>query len=102
MRVVIGKGSCGIAAGAEKIERIFKKSDIDVSLTGCIGMCYNEPIAEVVDDKTGTVKMYVKVNEDAAAEIVKSLKGENNEAGKYEISSGDMDLLSGQDRKSVV
>ena len=95
MRIVIGKGSCGIAAGAEKIEEIFKKSNFDVSITGCIGMCYIEPIVEVVDN---TTKTYVKVNADAAIEIIKALKGEANEAQKYEIPQKDIELLSQQTR----
>ncbi|MCL1992518.1 MAG: NADH-quinone oxidoreductase subunit NuoF [Spirochaetes bacterium] len=99
MRVVIGKGSCGIAAGAEKIEDIFKNAGLGVSTTGCIGMCYNEPIVEVYDDDAGTRKTYVKVDADAAGEIVKTCiggGGADGSAGKYEISRQDADLLAGQ------
>ena len=42
MRIVIGQGSCGIAAGAEKVRKALLSQNIDapISITGCIGMCY--------------------------------------------------------------
>jgi len=52
-RVVVGMGTCGIAAGAEKVldtlkEYISKKNiDVDLVTTGCIGMCYKEVNIEV-------------------------------------------------------
>ena len=98
MRVVIGKGSCGIAAGAEKIEEQFKKSNVDVSITGCIGMCYIEPIVEVIDDAANTKKTYVRVNSDIASEIIKTLSGNVSEAEKYEILPKDLDVLAAQTR----
>ena len=49
-RVIIGLGTCGIAAGGRKImeaamEEISKRGlkDVSVETTGCIGMCQNEP-----------------------------------------------------------
>jgi len=56
MRIVIGMGSCGIAAGAGKLkdqfEDLLKDSgkDVSVEITGCIGMCYLEPIVDVYKD----------------------------------------------------
>ena len=42
MRIVIGEGSCGIAAGAGKVysalEKVVGKDD-SLRITGCIGMC---------------------------------------------------------------
>ena len=43
MRIVIGQGSCGIAAGAEKVRKALLNTDINpenISITGCFGMCY--------------------------------------------------------------
>jgi NADH-quinone oxidoreductase subunit F len=72
--VTVGLGSCGIAAGAgktyEKI-RILKESDnldFDLKKTSCVGMCYREPLVEIVDE-TGTY-LYGDVNEDRAMEII--------------------------------
>jgi len=56
-KIIVGLGSCGIASGGLKVkevlETLIKESKIDVSLgeTGCMGMCYKEPIIEITDDK---------------------------------------------------
>lgn len=55
-KVVVGLGSCGIAAGAaktyEKIESLKNTGLIDIELTktSCIGMCYKEPLIEIRDN----------------------------------------------------
>ena len=56
-KVIVGLGSCGIAAGASKtysvLEEILAKGEMDFELarTSCIGMCYNEPLVEIQDEK---------------------------------------------------
>jgi len=56
-KVIVGRGSCGVAAGAAKISDLLAreignaKIDASVAVTGCIGMCYLEPIVDVVDEK---------------------------------------------------
>ena len=54
-RIVIGLCTCGIAAGGRKImeaamEEIAKRGlkDVSVETTGCIGMCQNEPLMDIV------------------------------------------------------
>ena len=54
-RVIIGLGTCGIAAGGRKImeaamDEIAKRGlkDVSVETTGCIGMCQNEPLMDIV------------------------------------------------------
>ncbi|MFP4662284.1 MAG: (2Fe-2S) ferredoxin domain-containing protein [Halanaerobiales bacterium] len=52
-KIIIGMGTCGIAAGARKILKVvldeIEKRDLDVvvSQTGCIGMCEKEPLMDV-------------------------------------------------------
>ncbi len=55
VRVIIGLGTCGIAAGAREVmravlEEIEKRGlkDVVVESTGCIGMCQNEPLLDVI------------------------------------------------------
>ncbi len=56
-RVIVGLGSCGIAAGANKtykeFQRIMETDQLDFELrkTSCIGMCYREPLVEIIDDQ---------------------------------------------------
>ena len=71
MRIVVGQGSCGIAAGAAKVYSALKdslrNSDITLSSVGCIGMCYLEPIVDIYEGDE-LIKRLVKVSpEDAEA-----------------------------------
>ncbi len=56
-RVIVGLGSCGIAAGANKTYQEFQrimetdKLDIELRKTSCIGMCYREPLVEIIDEQ---------------------------------------------------
>jgi len=75
MRILVGQGSCGNAAGANKVyealaaELADKKIGAELISTGCIGACYMEPIVEVIDDD-GEKYTYVRINADLAANIV--------------------------------
>ncbi|KAF0129309.1 MAG: NADH-quinone oxidoreductase subunit F [Bacteroidetes bacterium] len=73
-RVVVGLGSCGIAAGAAKTyDRLsaIKAAgiiDFELSKTSCVGMCYKEPLVEIHDER-GWV-MYGDMTEDRIQEIL--------------------------------
>jgi len=102
MRVVIGEGSCGIAAGAAKVHsklhELLEGSDISVGIAGCIGMCFLEPIIDIYDEKT-LLKRLVKVKEADAETIADALNKNDFEAlKKYEISEDDSVFLSKQTR----
>jgi len=72
--VTVGLGSCGIAAGAgktyDKIKAMLEteKMEFDLRRTSCIGMCYREPLVEILDD-TGTY-LYGDVTEERAIEVI--------------------------------
>ncbi|MGM0597790.1 MAG: NADH-quinone oxidoreductase subunit NuoF [Myxococcota bacterium] len=65
--IKVGLGTCGVAAGAKEIEKVLRKKikentvDIDVTPTGCIGMCHREPMIEY-RDKDGRVFFYGDLN----------------------------------------
>ncbi|MGB4140916.1 MAG: (2Fe-2S) ferredoxin domain-containing protein, partial [Limnochordia bacterium] len=54
--IKVGLASCGIAAGAQQVYDEFanqlSKAELnaDLILTGCLGMCYCEPLVEVSTD----------------------------------------------------
>lgn len=54
-KVIVGLGSCGIAAGAKDIYQQLQSENEENNLsfqldkTSCIGMCYLEPLVEVID-----------------------------------------------------
>jgi NADH-quinone oxidoreductase subunit F len=72
--VTVGLGSCGIAAGAiktyEKIKALKEQEKLDFRLkkTSCVGMCYREPLVEIIDD-TGTY-LYGEVDEERAIGVI--------------------------------
>lgn len=76
IQVIIGMGTCGIAAGAKETLDAFisalndKKIDnVIVKQTGCMGLCYVEPTVEVcVPGMPNTI--YGKVSADVASKIV--------------------------------
>ena len=73
-KVIVGLGSCGIAAGANKVYNKLKaikdaeNLNFELAKTSCIGMCFREPLVEVVDENGSMI--YGDVNEDKALEIV--------------------------------
>lgn len=76
-QVIVGMGTCGIAAGARDtmkaiLETIEKEgmTGIIVSQTGCIGLCEKEPIVQVVVGEQAKV-VYGKVNPEVARQIMK-------------------------------
>ena len=77
IQVIIAMGTCGIAAGARDIMKsilnyieIEKVSDVTVTQTGCIGLCEQEPILQVVLGDQPKV-MYGKVDAQLAQRIMK-------------------------------
>ncbi|MFO8054562.1 MAG: NADH-quinone oxidoreductase subunit NuoF [Bacteroidales bacterium] len=103
--VTVGLGSCGIAAGADKvykkIEALRKAEDINVELrkTSCVGMCYNEPLVEVEDD-TGYY-MYGGIDEKKIVEIMQEHVLNSNPVKEHVVLSdvfetSDASYLEGQ------
>ena len=77
MKIIIGEGSCGIAAGAAKIYDYFAENAkfAELSITGCIGMCYLEPIVDVIND--GQKRTYCKIGTDILPEFLDALKNKD-------------------------
>ncbi len=76
VRVVVGMATCGIAAGARPVLNAFVSelakrgmNNVQVTQTGCIGMCRLEPIVEVYVPGEEKVT-YVKMDEEKAARVV--------------------------------
>jgi len=76
-QVIVGMGTCGIAAGARETMKAIPDeiekdslSGILVTQTGCIGMCEREPIIQVVVGDQAKVT-YGKVTPEVARQIMK-------------------------------
>jgi NADP-reducing hydrogenase subunit HndB len=92
IQVVVGMGTCGIAAGAREtmkaiLETIEKNniSGITVTQTGCIGLCEREPIVMVTVGEDAKVT-YGKVTPDVARRILKEHVGEGKIVEDHKIA----------------
>lgn len=75
-KIVVGMGTCGIAAGARKVmtailDELKKRNlnDVIVTQTGCIGFCKYEPLIDVIRPDEPKVT-YVNLTPEKAREIV--------------------------------
>lgn len=76
VRVVVGMATCGIAAGARPVlnafvEEVNKRGleNVQVTQTGCIGVCRLEPVVEVYVPGQEKVT-YVKMTADKVPSVV--------------------------------
>ena len=86
-RIVVGEGSCGLAAGAGAVYAALEKAltpeiPATLGITGCIGICYLEPIVDVYD-AAGALHRCVRVKPEDAETIVSAVK-----TGDYSGLSG--------------
>jgi NADH-quinone oxidoreductase subunit F len=72
--VLIGLGTCGISAGGEKVFRALQEELKEhpgafvLKETGCIGMCYREPLVEIQEE--GGSHLYAEVTPERIGRIV--------------------------------
>jgi len=78
IQVIVGMGTCGIAAGAKQtldafITGLDEQKLVDTCMvrqTGCMGLCHSEPTVEVIVPGMPIV-IYGKVDENVAKDIIK-------------------------------
>ncbi|NQT57352.1 MAG: (2Fe-2S) ferredoxin domain-containing protein [Bacteroidetes bacterium] len=77
MQIVVGMGTCGIAAGAKKsLDAFISELDVQnldsvaVTQTGCMGLCYVEPTVEVIVPGMPNV-IYGQVDVETARRIIR-------------------------------
>ena len=104
-KVIVGLGSCGIAAGAAKTyERLLAikaagKFNFDLAKTSCVGMCYKEPLVEIHDQR-GWV-MYGDMTEDRIEQLLEqyfrnSEIAEEDAVSASSFEASENDFLKGQ------
>ena len=98
MRITVGEGSCGIAAGAHKVFEALVAEGATPSITGCIGMCFLEPIVDIYEDKT-LLRRLVKVKAEDAKAIADAVKcGDLSSLDYITITAEDASFLEKQTR----
>ena len=75
VQILVGMGTCGIAAGSNKVIKKFEElakirglENVTVKQVGCLGLCFSEPNVEIVKEGLPEV-LYGKVDEKFAVRI---------------------------------
>ncbi len=98
-KVIVGLGSCGVAAGAGKVYdkiramQAAENLDFELKKTSCIGMCYREPLVEIVDE-SGSY-LYGGINEERAVELIEKHINQHSPVKDYIVQS---DLFETSDK----
>ncbi|MBZ5638723.1 MAG: NADH-quinone oxidoreductase subunit NuoF [Acidobacteriia bacterium] len=93
-KVIVGFGTCGIAAGAEETYRALGQAlgargdGLSVARTGCIGMCYQEPLVEIRDD-SGRRHLYGRVTPDRVSRLVQEHLGQHHPVDEWLVWTDD-------------
>lgn len=78
--ITIGLGSCGMAAGANDLLRLFTQAKnkfnlpLQIKATGCIGVCHEEPLVDFKDNK-GKTYSYSQIDIRKATALLKEHVG---------------------------
>lgn len=77
--IIVGMGTCGIAAGARKIVNKFADElanrnlyNISLTISGCMGECDLEPMVEIINPQ-GEKVICVKVKEEDVTKIIEEV-----------------------------
>ena len=102
--IKVGQGSCGISAGALKVFTALtdrcSSLPVKISVTGCIGMCFLEPIVDVYTD--GALTRLVRVRESDTDSIYEFIKTGNKETvSDLIIDPNDSGFLEKQTRTAL-
>ena len=100
MRFLLGYGSCGIASGAKNVlkglESAFENTAFTVEKVGCNGLCFAEPIVEVITDNGESI-LYGRLTEASAIELAESAKNGALMA-ENRLTDEELKFLNGQKR----
>ena len=103
MKIVVGQGSCGIAAGAGRVYDALaiglgKTTGAELTIAGCIGMCYLEPIVDLYADD-GALTRLVRVQEKDVPAIITAVEtGDLSAVSNLKITDDDKAFLDQQTR----
>lgn len=103
MRIIIGEGSCGVAAGAAKVHKAIEtlmgeREPFTLGSTGCIGMCFLEPIVDLYEGDALLRRLVHVTAEDAPAIVACARTGDLSAVERLVISPEDEEFLTRQTR----
>lgn len=98
-QIIIGMGTCGIAAGAKDafdafLDEIDARGLVDVAVTqtGCMGLCYKEPTVEVIMPDMPHI-IYGEVSGEFAKRIIAEHIVERKIIGDHVLDKPAADIL---------
>lgn len=102
IRIAVGKGSCGIAAGAaalsDALAPLLESSGISLGTVGCVGMCWLEPIVDIYENGLLKARL-VHVQPEQAPMIAQAVKtGDFSVIDPLRITKEDNAFLEQQTR----
>jgi NADH-quinone oxidoreductase subunit F len=103
----VGMASCGIAAGARNVfealnTRLANRGlPVEVKQTGCLGMCYNEPLVEV-QSPDGERTFYKRVDPEYVERILNEHVLGGREAAELAVSREEWDSSMGKQVRIVL
>jgi NADP-reducing hydrogenase subunit HndB len=74
-RIVVGMGTCGIAAGAREVmqsilkELEMRKIEAHVETVGCVGMCAKEPLVDIEQAGKSRIR-YANINPEDVPRLI--------------------------------
>ncbi len=105
--VRVGLASCGIAAGGRKVYDTFASQlndaglNVELKQTGCLGMCYNEVLVEVVSPRSKST-FYGKVNTDRVPRIISEHLAQGKPVNEWTIPDGEINSLLTKQKRIVL
>jgi NADH-quinone oxidoreductase subunit F len=105
--VRVGLASCGIAAGGRKVYGAFSAQLGDAGLnvklkqTGCLGMCYNEVLVEVVSPRNKST-FYGKVTPDRVPRIISEHLAQGKPVTEWTIPDEEINGLLAKQKRIVL
>ena len=105
--VRIGMASCGIAAGSAKVYDALKNklqasgAEVELKKTGCLGMCYNEPLVEVVPP-SGERVLYTRVTTDRVDRIINEHIVGGKPVQEWAVQKAEWDSLMAKQHRIVL
>ena len=104
----VGLASCGIAAGGKKVYEAFESQlhsrniyNVKLQITGCMGMCYNEVLVEVIQPD-GKNTLYKKVIPENVNSIIDQHILQGNPVQESAISSEELDSVLSKQKRIVL
>lgn len=92
-RIVVGLGTCGVAAGARAVYEAMQEEldklnlpNVTMEPTGCVGICQFEPVVEVYEPG-GVRTTYVYMTPDRGVRVIRQHISGGNPLGEFTIGN---------------